>query len=149
MRTKIADEMITMAEHSPDAPELAQEHTLNTGDRVMLALKGGPVVFPTENVERSEMTLGAANKWSRHAVRSVVDEGWQIEPHAVGSGIESGLMTEDGIWGPAWILISVSGSIVEQDAPNTALISLKSNSKEARCAKIHQGNCSRRAKRAS
>jgi hypothetical protein len=112
MRTKIADEMITMAEHSPDAPELAQEHTLNTGDRAMLALKGGPV-FPTENVERSEMSLGAANKWSRHVVRSGVNEGWQLEPHAVGSGIGSGLMPEGSIRGRARALISVSGSIVK------------------------------------
>jgi hypothetical protein len=41
-----------------------------------------------------------SNRRSRHAVRRGVKEGRQVEPHAVGSGIESGLMPEDGIREP-------------------------------------------------
>jgi hypothetical protein len=42
VRLTFSEEEITVAEHSLDASELAQESTLNAPDRVMLVLKDGP-----------------------------------------------------------------------------------------------------------
>jgi DNA-directed RNA polymerase specialized sigma24 family protein len=44
-------------EHSLDATELAQEHTLNAGDRAMLVLKDDPA-YPADIAEKSGMPLG-------------------------------------------------------------------------------------------
>ncbi len=56
-RLTFAEEKITVDAHKLDATELAEEGTLNAGDRVMLALKGGPA-FPADIAEACMMPQG-------------------------------------------------------------------------------------------
>jgi len=87
------DEMVTVAEHSLDAPELAQEHTLNAGDRVMLVLKDDPA-FPADIAERSEMPLGTVkNALTDLRKRGLVKYTGEVEPHTKAREVR---LTEDG-----------------------------------------------------
>ena len=75
------DEMITVVQRSLDATELAQEHTLNAGDRVMLALKDDPA-FPADIVESSGMLLGTVkNALTDLRKRGLVENTGEVEPH--------------------------------------------------------------------
>lgn len=87
------EEMITVAEHPLDATELAQEHTLNAGDRVMLVLKDGPA-FPADIAERSEMPHGSVkNALTDLRKRGLVEDTGEVEPHTKAREVR---LTEDG-----------------------------------------------------
>jgi hypothetical protein len=75
------DEMITVVQRSLDATELAQEHTLNAGDRVMLALKDDSA-FPADISESSGMPLGTVkNALTDLRKRRLVEDTGEVEPH--------------------------------------------------------------------
>jgi len=87
------DEMITVVQHSLDATELAQEHTLNAGDRVMLALKDDPA-FPADISERAEMQHGTVkNALTDLRKRELVEYTGEVEPHTKAKEVR---LTEDG-----------------------------------------------------
>jgi hypothetical protein len=87
------DEMITVVQHSLDATELAQEHTLNAGDRVMLALKDDPA-FPTDISERSEIPLGTIkNALTDLRKRGLVENTGEVEPQTKAKEVR---LTEEG-----------------------------------------------------
>jgi hypothetical protein len=56
-RLTFSEEQITVDAHELDATELAEEQTLNAGDRVMLVLKDGPS-YPWDIHEASSIPLG-------------------------------------------------------------------------------------------
>jgi hypothetical protein len=87
------DEMITVVQHSLDATELAQEHTLNAGDRVMLALKDSHA-FPADISERAEMPLGTVkNALTNLRKRGLVEDTGKVEPHTKAKEVR---LTEEG-----------------------------------------------------
>jgi hypothetical protein len=87
------DEMIAVVQHSLDATELAQEHTLNAGDRVMLALKDDPA-FPADIVESSGMQLGTVkNALTDLRKRRLVEDTGEVEPHTKAKKVR---LTEEG-----------------------------------------------------
>ena len=87
------EEMITVAEQPLDATELAQEHTLNAGDRAMLVLKDGPA-FPTDIAERAEMLPGTVkNALTGLRKRGLVEDTGAVEPHTKAREVR---LTADG-----------------------------------------------------
>jgi hypothetical protein len=87
------DEMITVVQRSLDAPELAQEHTLNAGDRVMLALMDEPA-FPADIAERVEMPHGTIkNALTDLRRRGLVEDTGEVEPHTKAKEVR---LTEEG-----------------------------------------------------
>jgi hypothetical protein len=87
------DEMIIVAAHSLDAPELAQEHTMNAGNRVMLALRDDPA-FPADIAERSGMPLGTVkNALTDLRKRGLVEDTGEVEPHTKAKEVR---LTGDG-----------------------------------------------------
>jgi hypothetical protein len=87
------EEEITVAEHPLDATELAQEHTVNAGDRAMLALKDGPA-FPADIAERSEMLPGTVkNALTGLRKRGLVEDTGEVEPHTKAREVR---LTEEG-----------------------------------------------------
>jgi hypothetical protein len=87
------DEMIAVVQHSLDATELAQEHTLNAGDRVMLALKDDPA-FPADIVESSGMPLGTVkNALTNLRKRRLVEDTGEVEPHTKAKEVR---LTDEG-----------------------------------------------------
>lgn len=87
------DEMIAVVQHSLDATELAQEHTLNAGDRVMLALKDDPA-FPADIVESSGMLLGTVkNALTNLRKRRLVEDTGEVEPHTKAKEVR---LTDEG-----------------------------------------------------
>jgi hypothetical protein len=87
------DEMITVIQHSLDATELAQEHTLNADDRVMLTLKDGPA-FPADISERAVMLLGTVkNALTDLRKRGLVENTGEVEPHTKAREV---WLTEEG-----------------------------------------------------
>jgi DNA-binding MarR family transcriptional regulator len=92
-RLTFSEEQITIATHALDATELAQENTLNAGDRVMLALKDGPA-FPAYIAERSEMPLGTVkNALTSLRKRGFVEFTEEIDPRTKAKQVQ---LTEDG-----------------------------------------------------
>jgi hypothetical protein len=93
VKLTFTDEMITVVQRSLDATELAQEHTLNAGDRAMLALKDDPA-YPTDIAERSEMPLGTVkNALTDLRKRGLVEDTGEIEPHTKARKVR---LTEEG-----------------------------------------------------
>ena len=80
-RLTFSEEEITVTEHSLDASALAQENTLNAGDRVMLVLKDGPA-YPADVAERSAMPHGTVkNALTDLRRRGLVEYTSEVEPH--------------------------------------------------------------------
>jgi AAA domain len=76
------EESITVDVQSLDATELAEEAVLNAGDRVMLALKGGPA-YPTDIAETCIMPLGTVkNELTRLRKRGLVEYTGEVEGQA-------------------------------------------------------------------
>jgi hypothetical protein len=93
VKLTFSEEEITVGEHSLDATELAQEHTLNAGDRVLLVLKGGPA-YPADIAEKSEMPHGTVkNELTRLRKRGLVEYTREVEPHTKAKEVR---LTEDG-----------------------------------------------------
>jgi AAA domain len=87
------DEMITVVEYSLEATELAQENSLNAGDRVMLVLKDGPT-FPADISESSGMPLGTVkNALTNLRKRRLVEDTGEVEPHTKAKEVR---LTEEG-----------------------------------------------------
>jgi hypothetical protein len=76
------EESITVDVQSLDATELAEEAVLNAGDRVMLALKGGPA-YPTDIAETCIMPLGTVkNELTGLRKRGLVEYTGEVEGQA-------------------------------------------------------------------
>jgi hypothetical protein len=87
------DETITVVQCLLDATELAQENTLNAGDRAMLVLKDGPA-FPADIAERSEMQHGTVkNALTDLRKRGLVENTGEVEPHTKAKEVR---LTEEG-----------------------------------------------------
>jgi hypothetical protein len=94
VRLTFSEEEITVGEHSLDATELAQEHTLNSGHRVMLVLKDGPA-YPTDISDKTETPLGTVkNELTRLRKRGLVEYTGEVEPHTKAKEV---CLTEDGL----------------------------------------------------
>jgi DNA-binding MarR family transcriptional regulator len=92
-KLKFTDKMITVAKHSLEATELAQEHTLNAGDRAMLVLKDGPA-FPADIAERSGMQHGTVkNALTNLRKRELVEDTGEVEPYTKAKEVR---LTEEG-----------------------------------------------------
>jgi hypothetical protein len=92
VRLTFSKEEITVGEHSLDATELAQEHTLNSGDRVMLVLKDGPA-YPADIAEKSDIPLGTVkNELTRLRKRGLVEDTGESRGQA-----RQVCLTEDGL----------------------------------------------------
>jgi hypothetical protein len=92
-RLTFSEAEITVGEHSLEATELAQEHTLNATDRVLLVLKHGPA-FPADVAERSEMPHGTVkNALTDLRRRGLVEDTGEIAPHTRAREVR---LTEDG-----------------------------------------------------
>jgi DNA-binding transcriptional ArsR family regulator len=93
-KLRFSEEKITVSEHSLDATELAQEHTLNAGHRVMLVLKDGPA-YPTDISEKSEMPHGTVkNELTRLRKRGLVEYTGEVEPQTKAKEVR---LTKDGL----------------------------------------------------
>lgn len=92
-RLTFSEEEITVSEHSLDATELAQEHTLNAADRVMMVLKDGPA-YPADVAERSGMPLGSVkNALTDLRRRGLIEYTGEVEPHTKAREVR---LTDDG-----------------------------------------------------
>jgi len=93
-RLVFAEEKITVDAHELDATELAEEGTLNAGDRVMLALKDGPA-FPAEIAEACVMPQGTVkNELTRLRKRRLVEYTGEVDPRTKAKQVR---LTEDGL----------------------------------------------------
>jgi hypothetical protein len=93
-KLRFSEEEITVSEHSLDATELAQEHTLNAGHRVMLVLKDGPA-YPTDIAEKSEMPHGTVkNELTQLRKRGLVGYTGEVEPQTKAKEVR---LTKDGL----------------------------------------------------
>jgi AAA domain len=91
-RLTFTEELITVDAHTLDAIDLAEEVVLNAGDRVMLALKGGPA-YPTEITETCIMPLGTVkNELTRLRKRGLVEYTGEVQGQA-----RQVRLTEDGL----------------------------------------------------
>jgi DNA-binding transcriptional ArsR family regulator len=78
--------------HTLDAIDLAEEVVLNSRDRVMLALKGGPA-YPTDIAEMCIMPLGTVkNELTRLRKRGLVEYTGEVQGQA-----RQVRLTEDGL----------------------------------------------------
>jgi AAA domain-containing protein len=92
-RLAFTEEQITVSEHSLDATELAQEHTLNAADRVKMVLKDGPA-YPADAAERSDLPLGSVkNALTDLRKRGLVEETGEVNPHTKAREVR---LTDDG-----------------------------------------------------
>lgn len=92
-RLTFTEEQITVSEHSLDATELAQEHTLNAAERVKMVLKDGPA-YPADAAERSDMPLGSVkNALTDLRKRGLVEETGEVDPHTKAREV---CLTDDG-----------------------------------------------------
>jgi DNA-binding MarR family transcriptional regulator len=108
-----SEEEITVDEHSLDATELAQEHTLNSGDRVMLVLRDGPA-YPADIAEKSEMLHGTVkNLLTQLRKRGLVESTGNREPHTSAQEVR---LTEDGLSVTA--SLSSKGSVTPVTPPD-------------------------------
>ena len=93
-RLMFAEEKITVGAHELDATELAEEGTLNAGDRVRLALKNGPA-FPAEIAEACDIPLGTVkNELTRQRKRGLVEYTDETDPSTKAKQVR---LTEDGL----------------------------------------------------
>jgi len=93
-RLTFAEEKITVDSHELDATELAEEGTLNAGDRVRLALKDGPA-YPAEIAEACVMPLGTVkNELTRLRKRELVEYTDEKDPSTKAREVR---LTEDGL----------------------------------------------------
>src|SRR5215203_2381530 len=93
-RLAFTEEKITVDAHKLDATELAEEGTLNAGDRVRLALKGGPA-FPAEIAEAYNIPLGTVkNELTRQHKRGLVEYTGERDPSTKARKVR---LTEDGL----------------------------------------------------
>jgi hypothetical protein len=113
VRLTFSEEEITVDEHSLDATELAQEHTLNAGDRVMLALKDGPA-YPADIVERTGDPLGTVkNALTRLRKRGLAEDTGEANPHTKAKEVQ---LTNDGLSVTA--SLSSKGSVTPVTPPD-------------------------------
>jgi hypothetical protein len=81
-------------EHSLDATELAQEHTLNAGDRVLMVLVDGPA-YPADIVVRTGDPLGTVkNALTSLRKRGLVEDTGEADPHTKAKEVR---LTNDGL----------------------------------------------------
>ena len=93
-RLAFTDEKITVDAHELDATDLAEEGTLNAGDRVRLVLKSGPA-FPADVAEACMMPLGTVkNALTRLRKRGLVEYTGEIDPSTKARQVR---LTEDGL----------------------------------------------------
>ena len=79
-RLTFTEEKITVDAHELDAIELAEEGTLNAGDRVRLALKDAPA-FPADIAEACGMPHGTVkNELTRLRKRGLVENTGEVDP---------------------------------------------------------------------
>jgi DNA-binding transcriptional ArsR family regulator len=90
-RLTFTEEIITVDAHTLDAIDLAEEVVLNSRDRVMLALKGGPA-YPSDIAETCHMPLGTVkNELTRLRKRGLVEYTGEVQGQA-----RQVRLTEDG-----------------------------------------------------
>src|SRR5215217_6011388 len=90
-RLTFTEERITVDAHTLDAIDLAEEVVLNAGDRVMLALKGGPA-YPSDISETCMMPLGTVkNELTRLRKGGLVEYTGEVQGQA-----RQVRLTEDG-----------------------------------------------------
>ena len=93
-RLAFTDEKIAVDAHGLDATDLAEESTLNAGDRVTLALKGGPA-FPADIAEACVMPQGTVkNALTRLRKRGLVEYTGEIDPSTKAREVR---LTQDGL----------------------------------------------------
>src|SRR5215217_1278071 len=93
-RLAFTEEKITVDAHELDATELAEEGTLNAGDRVRLVLKDGPA-FPAEIAEACDLPLGTVkNELTRLRKRRLVEYTGEVDPRTKAREVR---LTEDGL----------------------------------------------------
>ena len=91
-RLTFTEEIITVDARTLDAIDLAEEVVLNAGDRVMLALKGGPA-YPIDIAETCIMPLGTVkNELTRLRKRGLVEYTGEVQGQA-----RQVRLTEDGL----------------------------------------------------
>ena len=91
-RLTFTEEKIMVNAHELDRTELAEEGTLNAGDRVLLVLKDGPV-FPSDISEACDMPLGTVkNELTRLRKRGLVEYTGEVQGQA-----RQVRLTEDGL----------------------------------------------------
>jgi hypothetical protein len=113
VRLTFSEVEITVDEHSLDATELAQEHTLNSGDRVMLVLKDGPA-YPADIVERTGDPLGTVkNALTSLRKRGLVEDTGEANPHTKAKEVQ---LTNDGLSVTA--SLSSKGSVTPVTPPD-------------------------------
>lgn len=107
-RLAFTEEKITVDAHELDATELAEEGTLNSGQRVMLALVDAPA-YPADLAEGCVMPLGTVkNELTRLRKRGLVEHTDQIDPRTKAKEVR---LTEDGL-----AVTGVTGPIERRDA---------------------------------
>jgi len=93
-RLTFAEEKITVDAHELDATELAEEGTLNAGDRVRLVLKDGPA-YPAKIAETCDIPLGTVkNELTRQRKRGLVEYTDETDPSTRAKQVR---LTEDGL----------------------------------------------------
>ena len=93
-RLAFTEEKITVDAHEFDATDLAEEGTLNAGDRVRLALKDG-AAFPAEIAEAYNIPLGTVkNELTRQHKRGLVEYTGERDPSTKARKVR---LTEDGL----------------------------------------------------
>jgi hypothetical protein len=91
-RLTFTEEKITLDAHTLDASALAEESVLNAGDRILLALKGGPA-YPADIAETCIMPLGTVkNELTRLRKRGLVKYTGDVQGQA-----RQVCLTEDGL----------------------------------------------------
>jgi hypothetical protein len=93
-RLTFSEEQVTVDAHELDATELAEEQTLNAGDRAMLVLKDGPS-YPADIAEASGMPLGTVkNALTRLRKRGLVEYTGEEHPETKARQVR---LTADGL----------------------------------------------------
>jgi len=93
-RLTFSEEQITVDAHELDATELAEEQTLNAGDRVMLVLKDGPS-YPLDIHEASSIPLGTVkNELTRLRKRGLAEYTGEMHPDTKAKKVR---LTADGL----------------------------------------------------
>jgi DNA-binding MarR family transcriptional regulator len=91
VRLAFTEERISVDVQELGATELAEESTLNAGDRVLLTLKDGPA-YPEDIAERCDMPLGTVkNELTKLRKRGLVEDTGKVKGQA-----RQVHLTEDG-----------------------------------------------------
>lgn len=92
-RLTFSEEEITVTEHPLDSDELAEEETLNGGDRALLVLADGPA-YPVDVAQKTAMPLGTVkNELTRLRKRGLIEYTGEVEPHTRAKEVR---LTDDG-----------------------------------------------------